>query len=66
MGKSEVFVRESIKNGSLPIGSYTQKGDRASFYISPKRAYEWLGYRNEEDSCYNADASPGDAGEGTG
>ena len=49
MGKSEIFVRKSIENGSLPIGSYDREGKRANYYISPKRAAEWLGYvRNEE------------------
>ena len=51
IGKSEVFVRASIENGSLPIGSYDRKGKRANYFISPKRAYEWLGYiRHEENT----------------
>lgn len=56
MDKSEVFVRKSIENGSLPIGSYTREGKKSSYYISPKRAYEWLGYmRNEEENNYRID-----------
>lgn len=51
IGKSEVFVRAGIENGSLPIGGYDRKGERANYYISPKRAYEWLGYiRHEENT----------------
>lgn len=47
MGKSKLFVRRSIENGSLPIGCYTKEGTRCSYYISPKRAYEYLGYERE-------------------
>ena len=50
MHKSEVFVRAGLENGSLPIGSYDKRGGRASYYISPKRAYEWLGYRRHEEN----------------
>ena len=51
MGKSEVFVRKSIENGSLPIGCYVRQGTKGSYYISPKRAWVWLGYvRNEENT----------------
>lgn len=49
IGKSEVFVRKSIENGSLEIGAYT-RGDRGSYYISPKLAWERLGYRRDETS----------------
>lgn len=48
MNKPDLFVREAIKNGSLPIGAYTMN-KQASFYISPKRAYEYLGYRREKN-----------------
>lgn len=51
IGKTEVFVRAGLENGSLPIGSYDRKGKRANYFISPKRAYEWLGYiRHEENT----------------
>lgn len=49
MQKSPTFVRKSIENGSLPIGSYNKNGNRGSYYISPKRAYEYIGYIREED-----------------
>lgn len=52
MGRSEFFVRKSIENGSLPIGCFTREGKKAGYYISPKRAYEWLGYmRDEKNDC---------------
>ena len=54
MGKSEIFVRKSIENGSLPIGSYDREGKRANYYISPKRAAEWLGYVRDEKADDNA------------
>jgi len=49
MSKSPTFVRKSIENGSLPIGCYNKNGNRGSYYISPKRAYEYIGYIREED-----------------
>lgn len=50
MGKSKLFVRRSIENGSLPIGAYTKEGKVGSYYISPKRAYEYMGYKRDEES----------------
>jgi len=55
MGRSEVFVRGAIENGSLPIGCYTRNGSKGSYYISPKRAKEYLGY--EKTSYYNSPVS---------
>lgn len=50
-GKDDVFIRKAIENGSLGIGAYVRNGTRASYYISPKLAWERLGYkRNEEDT----------------
>ena len=46
--RSPTFVRNAIKNGSLDIGAYTEKGSRSTFYISPKLAWERLGYRRDE------------------
>ena len=57
--KKPTFIRRAIENGSLPIGSYNREGSRASYYISPKRAYEWIGYRREENIDSNTSA-PGD------
>lgn len=50
MGKSKLFVRKAIENGSLPIGCYTKNGNKASYYISPIRAYQWMGYKRDEES----------------
>ena len=57
IGKSEVFVRGSLENGSLGIGAYDRKGGRANYYISPKLAYERLGYVRDEK---NIDSSGAD------
>ena len=45
MGKSELFVRECIKSGALPIGTATQLpgSTRWVFYISPKELADYLG-----------------------
>ena len=47
--RSPTFVRKAIKNGSLAIGAYTEEGSRSTFYISPKLAWERLGYRRDEE-----------------
>lgn len=49
IGKSPMFVRRSIENGSLPIGAYDREGKRGNYYISPKRAYEYIGYKRDEE-----------------
>ena len=51
--RSEVFVRRSIENGSLPIGAYTREGSKGAYYISPKRAWEYLGYKRDEENTDN-------------
>lgn len=56
MGKSKEFVRMGIENGSLPIGSYTRVGKKASYYISPKRALEFMGYKRDEKNI-NSDVT---------
>lgn len=45
LGKREMFVRECIKNGSLPIGTATQLpgSNRWTFSISPKALADYLG-----------------------
>jgi len=48
--RSPTFVRKAMKNGSLDIGAYTEEGSRSTFYISPKLAWERLGYRRDEES----------------
>lgn len=45
LGKGELFVREAIKQGILPIGTATQLPgtDRWNFSISPGALAEYLG-----------------------
>lgn len=53
--KSPHFVRKGIENGSLGIGGYVKEGSKGSYYISPKLAWERLGYRrNEENTDCNS------------
>lgn len=55
--RSPTFVRKAMKNGSLDIGAFTEEGSRSTFYISPKLAWERLGYRRDEtNDDYSADA----------
>lgn len=45
MGKSELFVREGIKAGLLPIGTATKLpgSEKWNFHISPAALAEYLG-----------------------
>lgn len=45
LGKGELYVRECIKDGSLPIGTATQLpgSERWNFTISPGALAEYLG-----------------------
>ena len=45
-GKSEQFVRQGIIEGFLPIGIAFKRGNSShySYYISPKKLYEFTGY----------------------
>ena len=45
LGKSELFVRECMRNGTLPIGTATQLpgSSRWAFSISPKLLADYLG-----------------------
>lgn len=45
LGKSELFVRECIRNGSLPIGTAAQLpgSTRWAFSISPKLLADYMG-----------------------
>ena len=46
IGKSEQFIRQGIIEGYLPIGIAFKRGNSThySYYISPKRLYEFTGY----------------------
>ena len=54
-GKSEMWVREMMHNGMLPIGiaMETEGSSKKSVYISPKLLYEYTGYiyRGEQSSA---------------
>lgn len=45
-GKSELWVKEGIAKGILPIGTFTESepGSKRNFYISPKLLWEYTGY----------------------
>ena len=45
LGKGELFVRECMKDGSLPIGTVTRLpgSNRWNFSISPRALAEYLG-----------------------
>lgn len=44
-GKSEMWVRDGIKHGLLPIGTLTESDARVNVYISPKLLWEYTGYQ---------------------
>jgi len=46
-GKSEIFVRTGIEEGWLPIGVVQRNGERSNVYISPKKLWEFTGYKYE-------------------
>lgn len=66
LGKGEVYVRECIKDGSLPIGAATQLpgSNRWNFTISPKKLADYLGCRvselyGETETCEFTEAQIG-------
>ena len=44
MGKSQVYIRNAIKDGRVDLGICSGQGNRKSYYISPKKLYELTGY----------------------
>lgn len=45
MGKSQQFVRVGLQRGILPFGVAIQiSSKKYSYYISPKKFYEYVGY----------------------
>lgn len=44
MGKSEMYVREGIEQGWLPIGNCQRNGARCNPYISPMLFWKYTGY----------------------
>lgn len=43
-GKSAAWVRERIKDGRLPIGTYSETDRRSNVYISPRLLWEYTGF----------------------
>lgn len=43
MGKSRDFVRVGLQKGILPFGNAVQLSSRWTYYINPKRFYEYIG-----------------------
>lgn len=43
MNKSQQFIRIGLQRGILPIGNAVKMSSRWSYYISPKRFYEYIG-----------------------
>ena len=50
-GKSEMWVRQMMNNGMLPIGiaMALEGSTKMSVYISPKLLYEYTGYIYKEN-----------------
>lgn len=44
LGKSPLYVRHALEDGKLNIGCCSGRGQRKSYYISPKLLYELTGY----------------------
>lgn len=47
MGKSQQFVRVGLQRGLLPFGTAFKMSNKYSYYISPKKFYEYVGYTPE-------------------
>lgn len=45
MGKSEDFIRVGLQRGILPFGSAVKLSSRWTYYINPKRFYEYVGQK---------------------
>lgn len=43
MGKSQQFVRVGIQQGILPFGTAVKLSSIWTYYISPKKFYEYVG-----------------------
>jgi hypothetical protein len=49
MNVSQQFIRIGLQNGVLPIGSAVKNpGGRWSYYISPKKLFEYTGIKLED------------------
>lgn len=47
MGKSQQFIRVGLQRGLLPFGTAVKMSSMWTYYISPKKFYEYVGGENE-------------------
>lgn len=43
MGKSDQFVRLGLQRGAFPFGTAVKVSTQFTYYISPKKFYEYIG-----------------------
>lgn len=43
MGKSQQFIRVDLQRGLLPFGIAVKMSSKWTYYISPKKFYEYVG-----------------------
>jgi hypothetical protein len=43
MGKSQQFIRVGLQRGLLPFGIAVKMSSKWTYYISPKKFYEYVG-----------------------
>lgn len=48
MGKSQQFVRVGLQKGLLPFGTAVKLSSMWTYYISPKKFYEYVGIENND------------------
>lgn len=48
MGKGHLFVRNSIKNGSMPGAYFINENGHSDFFIPRLAFYKFLGFSDEE------------------
>lgn len=47
MGVSQQFIRIGLQQGILPFGVAVRNSSQYTYYISPKKFYEYTGYYNK-------------------
>lgn len=43
MGKSKQFIRIGLQRGAFPFGSAVKTSSKWSYYINPRKFYEYIG-----------------------
>ena len=46
MGKSQQFIRVGLQRGLLPFGTAVKMSSKWTYYIYPKKFYEYVGEKN--------------------